>query len=113
MVDYRDWFLFLMLKTFFPPENVGNFHNRPEPNVFYGERPNNIIRKIEKKKKYYGYVIFFIHLTFFLFCPNVFFFFILASVCRPSIRENILWGIRTLHVHLSDCFFVSPINIKS
>jgi hypothetical protein len=39
-----------MLGTFFPPENVGNFHNRPEPSVFYGEKLNNIIKKIEKKK---------------------------------------------------------------
>jgi hypothetical protein len=44
MVDYRDGFLFLMLATFFPPENVRNFHNRPEPGVFYGGRPNNIIK---------------------------------------------------------------------
>jgi hypothetical protein len=49
-VDYRDQFLFFNAGTFFFPENVGNFHNRPEPGIFYGERPNNIIRKIEKKK---------------------------------------------------------------
>jgi hypothetical protein len=35
MVDYRDQFLFLMLETFFPSENVGNFYNRPEPDVFF------------------------------------------------------------------------------
>jgi hypothetical protein len=33
-VDYRDQFLFLMLGTLFSPENVGNFHNRPEPGFF-------------------------------------------------------------------------------
>jgi hypothetical protein len=35
-----------MLGTFFLPENIGNFHNRSELGVFYGGRPNNIIRKI-------------------------------------------------------------------
>jgi hypothetical protein len=34
-----------MLETFFTPENIGNFHNRPEPGVFYDGRPNNIIKK--------------------------------------------------------------------
>jgi hypothetical protein len=64
-VDYRDRFLFLMLGTFFPHKRLGTSIIDQSPTFFYGERPNNIIRKIEKEKKYYGYVIFFIHLTFF------------------------------------------------
>jgi hypothetical protein len=36
-----------MLGTFFPPE----IYNKSEPGVFYGGRPNNIIKKIEKEKK--------------------------------------------------------------
>jgi hypothetical protein len=94
-----------MLGTFFPLENVENFHNKPEPMFFYGGRPNNIIRKIEKEKKYYGYVIFFIHLTFFSVVLTCSIILILASVCCPSIRESILRDVHTLPVHLSDCFF--------
>jgi hypothetical protein len=40
-------------------------------------------------------------------------FFIHASVCCPNIRDSILRGVHTLPVHLNDCFFVFPINIKN
>jgi hypothetical protein len=46
MVDYRDQFLFLMLETFFAPENVGNFHNKLEPGVFFMVETQKI--KLEK-----------------------------------------------------------------
>jgi hypothetical protein len=54
-----------MLETFFPPENVRNFYNRPEPGVFYGGRLNNLIRKIEKEKSTMVMPSFFINLIFF------------------------------------------------
>jgi hypothetical protein len=95
-----------MLGTFFPPENIGNFRNRPEPDIFLWWKAKQFNQKNRKEKKYYGYVIFFIHHTFFLFCHNVFSFFILTSVYRPSIRDSILQGIHTLPVHQSDFFFL-------
>jgi hypothetical protein len=67
MVDYRDRFLFLMLETFFPPENVRNFYNRPEPGVFLWWKAEQFNQENRKGKKYYGYAIFFYQPYFFLF----------------------------------------------
>jgi hypothetical protein len=104
-IDYKDRFLFLMLGIFFSPENVGNFHNTLEPGVFYGGRPNNIIGKIEKEKNTMVMLSFLSTLLFFYFVLTYSLFFILASVCRPSIHESILRGVHTLHIHLSNCIF--------
>jgi hypothetical protein len=88
MVDYRDQFLFLNAGNFLSPENVGNFHNRPEPDIFYGGRPNNIIRKIEKKKILWLCHLFYPPYFFLLFCPNVFSFF--SSLQTGTIRASVI-----------------------
>jgi hypothetical protein len=112
-VDYKDLFLFLMLGIFFPHEILGTSIIDKSPLFFLWWKANNIIRKIEKEKNTMVMSSFLSTFLFFLFCPNVFSFFHPYKRMPSSIHESILQGVHTLPVHLSDCFFISTINIKT
>jgi hypothetical protein len=96
-----------MLGTFFPPENVRNFHNRPESGVFLWWKAEQYNQENRKEKKSTMVMSSFLStLLFFSFVLTCSLFFILVSMCRPSsIRETILRGVHMLPVHLCDYFF--------
>jgi hypothetical protein len=56
--------------TFFPPENVGNFRNRPEPGIFLWWKAKQYNQKNRKEKK----GLWLCH----LFYPPYFFFLFLS-----------------------------------
>jgi hypothetical protein len=98
-VDYRDQFLFFNAGKFLSPQKIlGTFIIDQSPTFFLWWKADQYNQENRKRKKYHAWLchLFYPPYFFFSFVITCSLFFILASVCRPNIRESILRGIHTL-----------------
>jgi hypothetical protein len=110
-LDYRDRFLFLMLETFFLPENVGNFHNRSQPAFFLWWKAEQYNQENRKKSIMVmsSFLSTLLFSTFILMCSLFF------HPCKRVPSEH-TWEHFTGRSHItrsSKRLFFSPINIKN